>query len=187
MENIEQTPEHISGEALQRLLADRRQFISFVERRVNSREMAEDIVQTAFVKSIERGKTLRDNESAVAWFYRMLRNAVIDHYRHNEVHSRAMEEWVKELESQEIPSPDTRNEVCACIMRLMKELKPEYRDALQKVDVEEEAVSEFAKAASISANNAAVRVHRAREALRKQVKVTCGTCAEHGCVDCRCG
>lgn len=186
MEKKEQTPGRISGEALQRLLADRGQFIAFVQRRVNSHEMAEDIVQTAFVKSIERGGTLRDEESTVAWFYRMLRNAVIDHYRHNDVHSRAVEEWVKELESQEVPSPDTRNEVCACITRLMNGLKPEYRQALQQVDVEEAAVGDFAVITGISANNAAVRVHRAREALRKQVKLTCGTCAEHGCVDCRC-
>jgi hypothetical protein len=30
-------------------------------------------------------------------------------------------------------------------------------------------------------------VFRAREALRKQVAVSCGTCAEHGCLNCTCG
>jgi RNA polymerase sigma-70 factor (ECF subfamily) len=29
-------------------------------------------------------------------------------------------------------------------------------------------------------------LHRARRALRKQVQVTCGMCATHGCVDCDC-
>jgi len=43
-----------------------------------------------------------------------------------------------------------------------------------------------AAASGISENNAAVRVHRARQALRKQVQLTCGACATHGCVDCRC-
>ena len=37
-----------------------------------------------------------------------------------------------------------------------------------------------------SSNNAAVRVFRAREALRKQVARACGACATHGCVDCTC-
>ncbi|MGZ7100373.1 MAG: RNA polymerase sigma factor, partial [Candidatus Angelobacter sp.] len=39
---------------------------------------------------------------------------------------------------------------------------------------------------SITAENAAVRVHRARKALRRQVELPCGTCAEHGCLDCHC-
>jgi RNA polymerase sigma-70 factor (ECF subfamily) len=29
-------------------------------------------------------------------------------------------------------------------------------------------------------------VHRARKALRQQVEKACGTCAEHGCLDCHC-
>jgi RNA polymerase sigma-70 factor (ECF subfamily) len=183
---VKDNPERISGEALERLLADRKLFLSFLEKRVESREIAEDLLQTAFVRGIERGGQLRDNESVVAWFYRMLRNAVIDHYRHNAVHSRAVEQWIQELDSQEVPSPDLRDEVCECVMRLMSELKPEYREALQIVDVDETSVKEFGKQSGITANNAAVRVHRAREALRKQVQLTCGVCAEHGCVDCRC-
>ena len=31
-----------------------------------------------------------------------------------------------------------------------------------------------------------VRVFRAREALRRQVAASCGTCAEHGCIACTC-
>jgi hypothetical protein len=38
----------------------------------------------------------------------------------------------------------------------------------------------------LSASNAGVRVFRAREALKKRVTQSCGTCAEHGCVDCTC-
>ena len=46
---------------------------------------------------------------------------------------------------------------------------------------------DVAAATGISASNAGVRVFRAREALRKQVARSCGTCAEHGCLDCTCG
>jgi RNA polymerase sigma-70 factor (ECF subfamily) len=48
------------------------------------------------------------------------------------------------------------------------------------------AVKDYAAHAGISASNAGVRVFRAREALRKQVARVCGTCAEHGCLDCSC-
>jgi RNA polymerase sigma-70 factor (ECF subfamily) len=66
-------------------------------------------------------------------------------------------------------------------------LKPEYAEALQRIDVEGMPVKAFAEDQGISASNAGVRVFRAREALRRQVVRSCGTCAEHGCVDCTCG
>jgi hypothetical protein len=48
-------------------------------------------------------------------------------------------------------------------------------------------VKDYADQAGINSNNAGVRVFRARDALRKQVQRSCGTCATHGCVDCTCG
>jgi len=53
--------------------------------------------------------------------------------------------------------------------------------------VEGVPVQEFAAEAGITANNARVRVFRARETLRKRVVRWCGSCAERGCVDCTCG
>jgi RNA polymerase sigma-70 factor (ECF subfamily) len=54
------------------------------------------------------------------------------------------------------------------------------------VDIDEASPTDLAQRAGISTNNASVRVHRARQALEKQVRATCGVCAEHGCLDCRC-
>ena len=60
----------LSPAAIQRLVESHRQFLSFLEKRVKSRAVAEDILQSAFVRGLERGAELRDEESAVAWFYR---------------------------------------------------------------------------------------------------------------------
>jgi hypothetical protein len=54
-------------------------------------------------------------------------------------------------------------------------------------DVDQVPVKDYAATLGISASNAGVRVFRAREALRKQVARSCGTCADHGCLDCSCG
>src|SRR4249920_3664113 len=94
------TPSESSGSlspaAIQRLVDSHRQFLSFLQRRVESREVAEDILQSAFVRGLERGAEVRDEESAVAWFYRVLRNATIDHYRHRGSTDRALEGWARE-------------------------------------------------------------------------------------------
>ena len=177
--------ESLSAEAIERLVAGHRDFLAFLERRVESRAVAEDILQAAFTKGLEHGAGV-DEEKAVAWFYRVLRNAVIDHYRSRSSQARAMETWERNFEDRVEPDADTRNEICQCVSTLLDTLKPEYRDALRIVDLDEGKLSDLAQQSGITADNAAVRIHRARKALRQQVQKACGTCADHGCLDCHC-
>jgi len=176
----------VDAAAIQKLVDGHRQFLAFLEKRVESRAVAEDILQTAFVRSLERGSEIRDEETVVAWFYRVLRNAVIDHYRHRASGERALETWGREFITHELAEVELRHEICGCVGALMAGLKPEYREALQTVDLDEGSLKELAERSGSTPGNAAVRVHRAREALRKQVIKSCGTCADHGCSDCHC-
>lgn len=182
--SMDATP--VSPEVAAVLVENHRAFLAFLERRVGSRELAEDILQEAFTRGLDKAGTLRDEESALAWFYRALRNAVIDHYRRDDARRRGLEGFAAELASAEVPQ-ETANAVCKCVLSLAETLKPEYAEAIRRIDVDGLAVKDFAAEAGLTANNAGVRVFRAREALRRQVARSCGTCAEHGCLDCTCG
>jgi RNA polymerase sigma-70 factor (ECF subfamily) len=168
------------------LVSNHRQFLAFLEKRVGDRALAEDLLQEAFVRGMDKVGALRSDESAVAWFYRLLRNAVIDHRRRAGASERKLAAFGSELEVHVEPAFEVRGAICRCVAQLAGTLKPEYGEALQRVDVDGLPVKDYADHIGISANNAGVRVFRAREALRKQVARACGTCAEHGCVDCTC-
>lgn len=176
----------IEGDVARTLVENHRQFLAFLERRVGNRALAEDILQDAFARGIERQSKIRNEESAVAWFYRMLRNAIVDHHRRQGSAQRALESFGNEVELHVEPETDMRDAICQCVTRLSSTLKPEYREALERIEVQGISVKEFAAEQGISASNAAVRVFRARDALRKQVTASCGTCAEHGCIECTC-
>jgi RNA polymerase sigma-70 factor (ECF subfamily) len=176
----------IEGDAARMLVENHREFLGFLERRLGDRAVAEDILQEAFARGLERLDTLRDGESAIAWFYRILRNAVVDHRRRRGSTERALDAFAAEVEGHAEPNQEVRGAICQCVTRLAKTLKPEYRAALERIEVEGVPVKDFADEQGISASNAAVRVFRAREALRKQVAASCGTCAEHGCIECTC-
>lgn len=180
----DETPD--PGASLGTLVENHREFLKFLERRVESRETAEDLLQEAFGRAVTHVDTLRDGESTVAWFYRILRNAVTDHYRRRAVASRALERFATTLD-EAVPPPEVADQICACVSRLAATLKPDYADALRRIDVEGMAVRDYAALQGITAGNAGVRVHRARHALRSQVIASCGTCADHGCLDCSCG
>jgi len=166
------------------LVANHRDFLAFVQKRVGSAAVAEDILQDAFVRNLEKLDTVR--ETAVGWFYRILRNAIIDHHRRNAAAERRHEAYAREAQLDEEHDEELHSVVCKCVAQLTETLKPEYAAALKRVEVDGLSVKDFADEAGISSNNAGVRVFRAREALRKQVSRACGTCATHGCVDCKC-
>jgi RNA polymerase sigma-70 factor, ECF subfamily len=176
----------LSPQALDRLIASRQQFLGFLRKRLGSEEIAEDILQMAFVKSLEKGGSVRDEETVVAWFYRLLRNSVIDYYRQRGTSEQAIEKLAGEMQTHQEPDVALKGEICGCVAGLMEPLKPEYRQALDTVDLQERSLADLASEAKITPNNAAVRIHRARQALRAQVEVACGLCAEHGCLDCSC-
>ena len=173
---------------VKRVLVDNhREFLRFLERRLGRRDLAEDILQEAFARGLEKLENLRDGEAVVPWFYRTLRNATVDYYRRTKSADRALAQFAEEIEKAEEPVETMQAEVCKCVARLADTLKPEYADALRRIEVEGISVTDFADEQGISKNNAAVRVFRAREALRRQVAVSCGTCADHGCLNCTCG
>jgi RNA polymerase sigma-70 factor (ECF subfamily) len=173
--------------AVERVLVENhRRFLAFLERRVGSRAAAEDILQEAFVRGMGAGHALRDRESAVAWFYRLLRNAITDHFRRRAAEERALARFAAEPRAEEVPPAELTEAVCQCVGGLLQTLKPEYAEALRQVDMEGASPGDFARAAGITANNASVRLFRARLALKKQVEASCGTCATHGCYQCEC-
>src|SRR5215210_1747778 len=157
-------------EVLQALLDNHARFLAFLERRVGSRDEAEDILQEAFVRSLDHAPTLRNSESITAWFYRVLRNAITDHYRRQGSRGRALERFAVETEDEiEAPDQELESLVCGCVMSLMETLKPEYGAAIRRVDLDGTSVRSYAEEAGITPSNAGVRLHRVREALRKQV------------------
>lgn len=184
---LESGAQPATPDVIARLVASHARFLAFLERRVASREAAEDILQEAFVRALTRSDSLANEESVQAWFYRLLRNALVDHYRRKGAEQRALGAVGREPEPvSEATDAALLGTVCACIADLVETLKPEYARALREVDLADSDVATFAQGAGITHNNASVRLHRAREALYKQLVLCCGTCATHGCLDCQC-
>ena len=171
---------------LSTLLENHRAFLRYLERRVGNRALAEDILQEAFAKVLARPEQAPADEAVVRWFYRTLRNAAIDQFRRRGTADRAVEAFARELQTRVAPTAEMETEICACVSRLAATLKPEYAEALESIEIGGTPVKMFAEQKGLSASNAAVRVFRAREALKKRVTESCGTCAEHGCLNCTC-
>ena len=145
---------------------------------------AEEILQSALLRALEKGDHVVGEEGAVTWFYRVLRNAIVDHHRHQAAEARALAE-VEETAPSNL-EPELKGMVCDCVAELIPTLKPEYASIVRAVDLEGRSPTEVARELGITANSATVRLHRARQALRRQLERSCGACATHSCLDCSC-
>jgi RNA polymerase sigma-70 factor (ECF subfamily) len=168
------------------LIDQRSLFLAFVRRRVKDASTSEDILQIAYSRAVSQQQSLKTSASANAWFYRILRNAIVDHYRHSAVETRTLESLAPGMEAH-APTPDmTPSNTCPCMATALHELQPGYEAILRQVDLEEILLETYSRIAGITPQNAAVRAHRARRALRKKLQDHCGSCAESGCLDCTC-
>lgn len=170
--------------SLQVLLDAREQFVRFLVSRVGDRAEAEDLVQASLLKVLQTDAQPDSADSAVAWFYRVLRNALADHYRSRGAEFRMQERHARDLVPVE--EPELERVACQCIQALLPTLEPDEASTIQAVDLGGRTPAEVAAQVGVTANAMTVRLHRARKALREKVERTCRTCAAHGCLDCRC-
>lgn len=155
-------------------------FEAFVRARVRPGEV-DDLLQVAALRAIERAHTIDDLERVEAWIYRIHRNLVVDRHR-----ARATE--AKHRDDRAVPDGGIAelDDPCACSLSQAQRLQPSYASILTLVDTDGLAVAEAARELRITPNNAAVRLHRARKALRDAMLEHCGVTDPRECVDCRC-
>jgi RNA polymerase sigma-70 factor (ECF subfamily) len=177
-----------TDQAVLRQLAEGREaFLAYVRRRLDDPELAEDVLQDSLLRAVRAAPELRDDDRLLAWFYRVLHNAAVDAYRRRGVRADRMPSVNLEAAGQvAAPAAEADPVACACFRTLLPNLKPEYADLIEHLDLGAETAEQAAARLGITLNNLKVRHHRARQALRRQLEQTCRTCAEHHCLDCTC-
>lgn len=159
--------------------AQREQLLAMVRRRGGSLVDAEEVVQTALQRALERADQLRDPARAEAWVGRVVRNVLIDEIRKR--HAPVLPTDTVEFFTEDDESVD-----CACVLVQIEQLKPEYSAILRRVVVDGVSVKHVASEFGLTPNNAMVRLHRARVALRERLASHCGTTTVRACSECGC-
>jgi RNA polymerase sigma-70 factor, ECF subfamily len=148
--------------------AYRTQLLAFVRRRVDSPQVAEDILQDVFLKLLAKGDTVKNKGSLRGWLYQVTRNAIIDHWRHTRHHETVSDE----LPAEEGGSPAAR-ELAQCLQPLIEALPPTYREALQQSEIQEIPLKQVAKAQGISLPGVKSRIQRGRRKLKAMLLDCC--------------
>jgi RNA polymerase sigma factor (sigma-70 family) len=167
------------------LLKNVDEFTGFAPKRLGDAELAADAVQESLLKALKAGDQLRDEESAKAWFYRILRRTIIDLYRRQATRYKALQEFEHELNG--VADAEEERMTCACMRRLLPTMTPQYASLIQQIELDEETPESVAANLGITKGNLTVRLHRARQQLKRRLEENCRVCVTHGCLDCHCG
>jgi RNA polymerase sigma-70 factor (ECF subfamily) len=166
---------------IETLGGERARFVRMARLRVANESDAEDVVHRAVLRAAERADQIADASRARAWFYRILRRAIVDHHR-----SQAAAARREAPEHEPVAEEEPHRATCCCAVRLLGEMRPAYAEVVRRVDFEGEDPAALAAALRISPGNLYVRLHRARRALRERVQGHCGVTSIEPCLECMC-
>ncbi|MBW2412855.1 MAG: sigma-70 family RNA polymerase sigma factor [Deltaproteobacteria bacterium] len=148
-------------------------------------EEAEDVVQEVFEK-VNRGLDgFRGQSKLSTWIYRIATNTAIDKLRSASFKQSASQAALEEAEGAKAQNTWTgqaqasidqtviRKEMSECVREYIDRLPPDYSTILILSEIEGFKNKEVADILQISLENVKVRLHRARDRLKKELDNGC--------------
>jgi len=141
---------------------------------------AEDLTQSVMLKISEGLPGFRGDSSLSTWIYRIATNAALDRLRRRTIQPAAATE--AELDEADVPeeaqAPSIektaiREEMNACIREFIERLPDNYKTVMALSEVEGFKNDEIAAICELSLDTVKIRLHRAREKLRKDLEAGC--------------
>jgi RNA polymerase sigma-70 factor (ECF subfamily) len=153
--------------------------IGFVYRTVNSRELAEDIAQEAFLRVFTKSHTFRDGAKFSPWLYRIATNLAINELRRRKrvrfislerpIRMQDGDELVRDVEDETGRAPDAlaeQQEMRVEIARAIADLPIKYRVAFVLRDIQGHSYDAIAEMVGVPLGTIKSRVNRARSRFR---------------------
>lgn len=143
--------------------------LRFVERMLGAREEAEDLVQTAFLRVWQGASRWQPNAKFSTWFYRVLHNLCMDHFRRRVPGTEVLDESLV----AEGPSQEQRLAECQRAERVraaLAALPQRQRAAIVLCYYQECSQAEAAAALGVSEGALESLLSRGRAGLKKHMQ-----------------
>ncbi len=140
-----------------------------VLRIVHSEDVAEELVQEAFIKYYENRHRLADSAQARYWLIRVSKNMALNYYKRKGREYRAYEKafYEPKAEQQTGETRLLRKESAEKVQDVLRQLPQKLREVMVLKEYGGLSYREIGEVMGISEGNVKVRVFRAREQLAK--------------------
>jgi RNA polymerase sigma-70 factor (ECF subfamily) len=173
---VTSTQAYAAAEHDEALDAVRARLHAFIQRRVESAEIAEDLTQEVLLRMVVASEHA-PMEKPSRWLFRVARNAIIDHYRARSTRGRTVVATERRAEPADDPFAEdpeaAQRELAVCLGSLVDQLEEPYRGAVAAADLEGQSQTALARAAGVSVSGMKSRVQRGRRQLRRLLTEYC--------------
>lgn len=134
----------------------------FIYSKVNDHATADDLLQEVFIKIHLNHHQIKKQGSVKSWIFTLTNNAIKDHLKTQSKTTNRIAEIIdhENVLEEEHSSKD-------CILPLVKNLPPTYKDAVLLSEIKGLKQAEVAALLSISLSAAKSRIQRGRELLKQ--------------------
>ena len=141
---------------------------TIIFRMVNDPQLSQDLTQETFIRFFLKIDKVKYAEKTRAWICRIAKNIVYDHFRKEKRKKTVSLDEVPEIHAE---SNIKKKHKKMIIQDALQRLKERDRMLLTMAYYEGFSLAEIAEIMQMSANNAKVRLHRARLKLRDELEV----------------
>jgi len=140
----------------------------FVLFKVSNESMAQDITSETFTRLWKEISLDREVKNPSGFLFTIARNLVIDHYRGKDQNPVILDNLdIIQDTNQDIAKMAVQNDDMRIIVKALEQLKDEYRIAVSLYYIEQEPISDVAKALGKSQSTARVIIHRGMKQLKE--------------------
>jgi RNA polymerase sigma-70 factor (ECF subfamily) len=158
---------------------DYQRIFRYIVTMVRDAAEAEDLTQETFLRAVGHRETLRDQGAQMAWLYRIATHVCLDRLR--QFAREAGRTCEADPDEADLPEPDApslqkiseREEMSTCVQGYLNRLSDPYRAVILLHDMHEARASEIAGLLGISLAAVKMRLHRARQSLRRALQAGC--------------
>ncbi|PKO32542.1 MAG: RNA polymerase subunit sigma-70 [Betaproteobacteria bacterium HGW-Betaproteobacteria-9] len=132
----------------------------------------DDLLQDVFLKTLKLGEHFAAIAQPRAWLFEVARNTLTDRLRVSR-DSLPLPEGLDELPAPVEQTDPVDTLAQACLPRVLSELDPQDREAIQLCDLQGMEQGDFARLKNLSLPAAKSRVQRARKRMRERMTMAC--------------
>ncbi len=138
------------------------ELLGFINSKVSTKELAEDILQEVFIKIHQNVNTIRDDQKISSWIYQITRNTIIDYYRKRKLNTTELNIESNLVDEGEASASNISN----CLKPFIHRLPEKYKEVLLETTYQNVSQKDFAEKHNLSYSAAKSRVQRARRELK---------------------
>lgn len=132
----------------------------------------DDLLQDVFLKTLKQGDHFAAIAQPRAWLFEVTRNTLTDRLRVSR-DSLPLPEGLDELPAPVEQADPVDTLAQACLPRVLSELDPQDREAIELCDLQGMEQGDFARLKNLSLPAAKSRVQRARKRMRERMTTAC--------------